>query len=164
VFVSVSVSLYFERAYNMPTTIEQAAAAATETEKKKRTRKFYRLGVTIGLKEFSPIPEGGLEGVPADWDVGQHKELRADDFADVLDYYRWVSSYGESLIAAAKTKVTELEAYGDADTRREMTEILGNVESVTRSIASTMSKEGMTPEQRELMDEQVRSILAKVLG
>jgi len=151
----------------MPTTtIEDVATPATEVtpEAKKRTRKFYRLGVTVGLKEFAPIPEGGLEGVPSDWDIATHKELRADDFADVLDYYRWVGSYGESLISAAETKVGELEAYGDADTRREMTEILGNVESVTRSIASTMSKEGMTAEQRELMDEQVRSILAKVLG
>lgn len=145
-------------------TVADKSAEKSDKPAKKRIRKSYRLGVSVLLKEYPSIPDGGLTGVPTDWDIQSHKELRAEDFSDVLDYFKWLQDYASKLADAAKSKATELEAYGDKDTRKEMTEILGTTESVAHSLAATMQKEGLSAEQKEKMAEQIKAILGSVLG
>jgi hypothetical protein len=145
------------------TSTQETTQEAPEKPKKTRIRKSYRLGVAVVLKEYN-VPDGGLAAVPTDWDLGTHKELRGEDFSDVLNYFVWLQDYASKLAEAAKTKASELAAYGDADTRKEMTEILGSTESVAHSLAATMNKEGMTPEQKAKMAEQIKAILGNVLG
>jgi hypothetical protein len=141
----------------------QTEATSDDKPKKKRIRKSYRLGVAVILKELA-IPDGGLPGIPSEWDLQTHKELRAEDFADVLHYFEWLQEYAAKLSAAAKEKASELAAYGDAETRKEMTEILGTTESIAHSLSATMNKEGMTAEQRAKMAEQIKQILGNVMG
>ena len=139
------------------------AEATPEKPKKKRTRTTHRLGTQMKLKEY-PVPDGGLTAVPSDWDIQTHKELRADEFADVLHYFQWLPTYGQALIEASQAKVKELEAFGDADTRKEMSELFGGTAQLAAQVASSMGKENLTPEQKAKAAAQIKDILAAVLS
>ena len=129
-----------------------------------RVRRTYRLGVSSVFTELEDQPAGGFLDNCPQWELGSHKEMKAEDFVDVLHYFEWVQRYASELIAAAKQKCTELAAYGDASTRKEMSTILGNTQSVASALLSQMQKEGMTPEQKAAMAAQIKEILGTVLS
>ena len=143
--------------------VTEKSEAVTATPVKTRVRKQYRLGVASVLKDVPDEPDGGFVDNCPQWDISSHKELRAENFADVLHYFEWLQRFGSELIEDAKAKCTELAAYGDADTRKEMSEILGNTQGIASALAGQLSKEGMTPEQKAAMAAQIKEILAGVL-
>ena len=139
-------------------TVVDTATDAPATPVKKRVRRVHRLGVAMVLKEFQG-PDSGIDGSPEDWDFHSHKELTADDFADVLDYFRWYQQFGQTVVELATAKITELESYGDKDTRKEMSELFGGTEALAMAAASAFKKEGLSDEQKELARQRIKEIL-----
>ena len=137
---------------------EPKAEATPAKPPKTRVRRVHRLGVAMPLKELT-VPEGGLTSIPVDWDFHSHKELKADDFADVLLYFQWYLAYGQKIVELAQAKSKELEAYGDADTRREVSDLFGNTESVAMAAVAALKKEGLNEEQKAALKARMAEIL-----